>query len=231
MKKNLPNKNRIRHLNQYKNLTNEEFDKVWQDEFVEPRKLANTDDMELRVSMKLGDFENDYDLTDLKINDKIVLRQLVQAMIQLEDLETEAYKLREGGVGESDWMEDYKNLNAIMTALRKDISQMQADLNITRKIRKGDKETSVLSFLDDLKIKAKKFYESKMAYIFCPKCNMLLATIWVQYPELSGNKLQLVCGRHLENGEICGEKFTVSLKDLIEEKRGVNSETVPEYFK
>lgn len=226
MRKKLPNKQSIRSLAQYKEYTDEEFEIIWQKEFVEERKLINIDDMDMRIARKMSEFTEDYDLTDLKINDRVVLRQLIQAMLQLEDLEIEAHNIREDGDLDSFAIQNLKDVNTMMTSLRKDISSMQNDLNITRKARKGDKEASVLSFLDDLKFKAKKFYESKMTYIYCPKCKMLLATIWVQYPEKVANKLQLTCGR-----EGCGERFTVSLKEIILEKRGVNLEDVPESLK
>jgi hypothetical protein len=51
--------------------------------------------------------------------------------------------------------------------LRKDISNMQNDLDITRKVRKGDENVNVLSELERLKLKAKEFIEAKLFYVWC----------------------------------------------------------------
>jgi hypothetical protein len=118
-----------------------------------------------------------------------------------------------------------------MSKLRGDISDMQNDLKITRRIRKGDQEETVISELERLKQKASEFYEQRMFYVWCPKCNMLLFTGWFLYPDEKMNKLTLVCNRPLdEEGNICGHKFTVTSKELLD-KRGVNKDDIPESMK
>jgi hypothetical protein len=221
-----PSKESLRILTQYKNMSEEEFDKVYEEKFL---TFALDSQLEERISKKLAEFETDYDLSELKVNDRSVLRNLVQAIIQLEDLEQAAHKMRTEGINSSS-VTMMRELNSIMSALRKDISSMQLDLSITRKARKGDKETSVLSYLEDLKQKAKIFYKSKMSYIWCSKCNMLLATLWTMYPDEKKNTLQLVCNRELEDGTRCGNKVVVTTRELAE-NHGVNLDNVPEFFK
>lgn len=219
-------KSRIRGLKQYKDLSDEEFDKIWLDKTV---GVELTKDFERRIQSKVDDFSVDYDLDDLKMNDKLTLRALAQAFIQLEDLERYSFNNRIEGIEESQILLMEK-LSNIMSSLRKDISKMQDDLKITRKIRKGDREETVVNYLEDLKRKAKEFYRSRMNYIWCPNCKMLLGTVWFLYPEEKNNKIQLVCNRVLETGEKCNTKVLINSVELME-RRGVNIDDVPEFFK
>jgi len=222
----VPSKKRIRGLKQYKDLTDEEFDEVWERKVI---GIELTKEFEDRIQKKINEFSDDYDLSDLKSNDKLTLRALAQATLQLEDLEIFSYNKRKEGIHEEDILLMEK-INNIMSALRRDISKMNDDLKITRRIRKGDKEESLVNFIDDLKKKAKEFYENTMFYIFCPECNILLGTMWFQYPNENKNKIQLYCDRIKENGEKCNTKVLVGSSELLS-KRGVNSENIPEFFK
>jgi hypothetical protein len=207
----LPNKTKMRNLVQYRNLTDEEFDEKYAKVVL---NVSPSMEFEKRIVKKLADFERDYDLTDLKINDMDTLRALVQAQIALEDYEQATYKSRDDVSLDNIVIID--KIQKIMSDLRKDISSFQNDLKITRKVRKSDQETSVISFIEALKQKARKFSESKMSYVFCDKCNMLLATVWTLYPEDSKNKLRFVCNRPTETGEICGNVVNIGTKELFE---------------
>lgn len=217
---------KMRNLRQYKDLTDEEFEEVISKMEMD---AAPSQALEKRIEKRLDDFGEDYDISDLKINDRLVLRALIQAILQLEDLEQAANRLREGGIEQSS-IAMLRELNNMMSNLRKDISTMQEDLKITRRHRKGDKEASVISFLEDLKIKAKQFYESKMSFIFCTSCGELLATIWTQYPDKKGNTIKLVCRRDLGDGNVCNTEVAITTKELLE-MNGTNKIDVPESFK
>jgi len=225
-------KNRIRNLRQYKNMPDEEFDALWEQKLT---GVEGVTEFERRIERKIESFAEDYDLDDLKANDKLTLRALAQSYITLEDLENYSYRARLDGISEEKilYMEKIGN---IMSGLRRDISNMQNDLKITRRIRKGDKEESVINYIEDLKQKAKRFYQSKMSYVFCPKCGMLLGTVWVLYPD-SKNKLTFTCKREIilsdeqkedKHKTYCDTVFTVTTRELME-KRGTNRpELVPE---
>ena len=226
------NYNRLKNLLPYKNLTDEEYQQVFTDKFT---GVALDKMFEKRINDKLDDFGKDYDLTDLKTNDLLVLRHLIQALIFLEDLERASYMIRTGGLVSEDGIQFDKinkldSLNAIMTTTRKDIIALQDNLNISRKTRKSDKETSVITAIDNLKKAADEFYEQRMFYVWCPKCKMLLFTGWFLYPEEPRNKVRLVCNRTLDGGEVCGQTILVGSKELLE-SRGVNIKEVPEFFK
>jgi hypothetical protein len=225
----IPSKKRFRALKQYSPevMTDEEFEEFW------AKKIAGMEaskDFESRIKSKIEEFSDDYDLDDLKANDKLVLRALAQAYITLEDYEIYSFNLRtEGGIGNINIVELEKT-NNIMSSLRRDISNMQTDLKITRKIRKGEKEESVINTIEDLQQKAKEFYRNKMFYVWCDECQMLLFTGWFLYPETNKNKINLVCQRPLQDGGVCGNVVKVDSKFLLE-NRGINISEVPEFFK
>jgi hypothetical protein len=223
----LPNKAKMRNLVQFKGMSDDEFEEYW-------TKLAvgavPVQEFEARIETKMKELENDYDFSEMKINDKVLLRNLCQALIQLEDYEQISYRLRTEGVNAGNIMM-LRNVGELMSNLRNDISRVQDDLKITRKIRKSDKEASVINTIETLKEKARKFYDQKMMYIFCPKCNMLLGTIWTLYPSEERNKITLVCNRRLDNDTKCGEKVVVLTKDMLALKGTNNPEVLPDTFK
>jgi hypothetical protein len=217
---------RMRNLAQYKNLSDDAFERLMEDRAI---SIGKSQDFEDRIAKKLQEFEKDYDLSDMKINDRDIMRALIQAQINLEDYEQFLFKIRSEGITESTLFATEK-LQKVMSDLRADISKLQNDLNITRKVRKSDQDVSVLAYIQGLKEKAKKFYESKQSYIFCPKCDMLLGTIWTMYPDNERNKIALVCGRVMPDGTTCGEKVIVGTKELLK-GRGTNKrEITPESF-
>lgn len=221
----IPDKESLRNLKQYRSMTPDEFEAHWED------KVTGLDvniEFEARIQRKLEEFSKDYDVSDLKANDKLALRALAQAFITLEDYEHFSYTLRSGGLDE-DKISKLSRIGDLMSSIRKDISTLQADLKISRRSRKGDKEESVINFLEDLKQKASKFYESRMFYVFCPKCKMLMFTGWFLWPD-GNNKVRLHCERVLDNGEKCDGLVFISSKELLD-NRGVNISDIPDTFK
>lgn len=217
---------RMKNLAQYRDLSDEEFDAVITKKSM---GIEQSKAFEERIKLKLAEFERDYDLSDMKINDMDTLRALIQSQISLEDYEQHQYKLRSEGITE-DIIYASEKLSKIMSDLRGDISRFQQDLNITRKVRKSDKEASTIAYLSNLQAQAKKYYEQKMHYVFCPKCDMLLSTVWLQYPNSDKNRMQLTCGRVYPDGSKCGEKVVIQLSDLVK-NRGTNKKDVtPESF-
>jgi hypothetical protein len=215
---------RQRNLYQYRNLSDEEFEDVMEKKMV---GVETSEVFEKRISKKWEEFETDYDLSDLKINDRDSLRALIQKQLTLEDYEQHLFRIRSHGISENSFILLEKFQRA-MSDLTSDISKIQNDLMITRKVRKSDKEASALAYVSDLQDKAKKFYESKMSYIFCEKCNMLLGTIWTLFPEEERNKVALVCNRDLGNGEKCGHKTIVDTKQLLKKRGTSNKDITPE---
>ncbi len=219
--------NSLRNLNQYKNLTDEEWEVV-QEELqggIEKKWEA----FETRIQGKIKEFEEDYDLSDMKFNDTETLRALCQAMISLEDYEQFSFRLRdfENTEEKGNNLSTLNQINNISTKLRQDISSMQEDLKISRKIRQSDRELSVRDELATLKQKATKFYEEKMSYIYCDECSMLLSTAWFTFPY-GKNTLKLTCGRVQADGTLCNNVVEFTTSDLMDMK-GKNVEDVPDF--
>jgi hypothetical protein len=217
-------KNQLRNMAQYRNLSEEEFDRMFEER---QYGITLSKDFEERIQKKIEEFSQDYDIDDLKINDRETLRAFVQAIIALEDYERIIFDIRsEGDISQAN-INVVDRLSKIMSDLRKDISNFQSDLNITRKIRKSDKESSVVNYVSNLKEQARQFYESKMSYIFC-ECGMLVGNVWCLYPE-EKNVFQFTCHRDLGDGvNFCGKKITVTSQELLD-KRGTNRvEAIPE---
>lgn len=217
---------RMRNLAQYRDLSDEDFEKAVEKKV---QGIAQSKLFEERINRKLQEFEEDYDLSDMKINDRDTLRALIQAQITLEDYEQFMYSIR------SDKLTEYtfatvEKLQKAMSDLRSDISKLQNDLNITRKIRKSDQDVSTLAYITSLKEKAHKFYEAKAGYIYCPKCDMLLGTVWSMYPSEERNKVVLICGRVLPNGGTCGEKIVIGTAELLKNRGTNKKEITPESF-
>lgn len=219
----LYNPNSLRNLPQYRNMDEEAFE-----EFVANREISMQPDLEFdkRIAKEIEKFSEDYDLSDMKINDQIGLRALAQAMITLNDLEHASYRMRREGINLDNIVLADK-IAKQMSDLRNDIIRLQDDLKISRKARKGEKEESVQSFLEEMKVKAKEFYEERMAYVLCPECNMLLGTVWFHYPE-EKNSVRFTCKRKMPDNSYCNTVVTVTSKELLE-SRGTNKpEVLPE---
>jgi hypothetical protein len=209
----VPDKNKLRNLKQYKNLTDDEFD----EKFIKKAMNVETNrDWEKRIQIKLEEFRKDYDLDDLKINDIQGLRALASSVIRLEDYDTIIGKLLEegGGVSENNILV-VERLSSIQQHLREGISKIQDDLKISRKTRHSEKEEDAVTFIEELKKKAKKFYEQRMMYIFCPECHELLATIWFQYPQFKTNVIKLKCHREFPDQRICNGEVTITSEWLL----------------
>jgi len=214
---------KLRNLKQYKDLSDEKFKEVME-EFDNAITVVDYEDFEERVIEKLEEFGKDYDLSDMKFNDMETLRALCQAIVALEDWEEEMFALRATG--------DFRysltiidKLSAVMTNLRRDISKMQEDLKITRKIRQATREESARAELQRQKDLATKFYEKRMMYIYCEKCNMLLTTAWFLYPGKE-NTVSVKCNRQYTDDEgkvigVCDYVTKVSSNELLE-ARGTN---------
>ncbi|KKN45724.1 hypothetical protein LCGC14_0680420 [marine sediment metagenome] len=207
-------KTRMRNLKQYKDLSNEEFDNIFEDMVDEDSEdqilqVYTKEEVEELIDEKLADFGGDYDLSDMKVNDRLVLRNLIRSIISLEDFEDIYEGIRRKPITKDNVI-IFDRIAGVMSKLRSDISSMQNDLKLTRKIRKDSREDNFISYLENLKLKARKFYKQKSLHIFCPQCKYLLATVWLLYAD-SNNTLYLECG----NKE-CNNKFDIELSKLYE---------------
>ena len=196
----------LRNLPQYKNLSEEELLAV--------QEKIEHGDADFRVDKVLAQFEKDFDLSNMTVNDQLALQELARIFVNLDSIKESIQQTIHNG---SDW-QAVERQNKVASTLRDDASKLQRDLNITRKARQDSEGQSVVDFIEDLKKRAKQFLAERLNEIYCPKCNMLLAKVWVLYPE-QDNELNLVCDR-----DGCGYKFKVALKEL---EGGKNIEVGP----
>lgn len=200
MAKRVKSKESLRNLAQYKNLSDEEFDIVWEErQAKELTTFKPKQNLEDRIRDMMELFREDYALDDLKFNDTQVLRALIRALLTLSDYEDTLYAEQQEGVG-TDNIRVIGELNKFISSLRKDISDMQRDLNITRKTRKEEKEDSIEAYIKNIQEKADRFYKNKIYRIICPECGMMLFDGWFLYPD-EDNKIIVTCGRMLEQKE------------------------------
>lgn len=220
----IPDKRKLRNLKQYQDMSDDEFESAFESKY---SGAISSEDFEEQIKNKMDEFSKEYDLSDMKINDRETLRALIQAVIALEDLEQYLFQIRtsDGSIN-ADNIYLFDRVNKVCTDLRSDISKLQNDLKISRRVRKSDADASFIDYLESVKEKARKFYESKMSYLICPKCNTLLGTIWTLYPEEAKNKIRLVCNREIDDGIKCDGEIVIGTKELLE-KKGVNKDILP----
>jgi hypothetical protein len=221
-------KESLKNLTQYRDLSDDDFEVAYQDYLIRMKEQEkdNRTEFRKRVDSKIKELGKDYDLDDLKYNDLMQLNDLASATLALEDFQENYHFLQTEGANK-DSIFIIEKLARVMSTMRSDISKIQDDLKLSKKIRKSDKEESVTAFISDLLKKARSKYESSLSYIYCPKCNELLCNTWFLYPNIS-NKIKLVCKRKLESGESCNYKFTVISKNLVKKKGSNKPELFPE---
>ena len=213
-----PSETQLRNLKQFADMNEGDFEEYLQDSVGPTLSRADKKQMEKAIKEKLSDFDDDYDLSDLKINDRLVLRNLIRAIITLEDLENEFYALRKDISNSNILLLD--RLSKVMNHLRRDISDMQDDLKLTRRIRKESQEENFATYLENLQEKARKFYRQKMLYIFCPECKRLLSTVWLLQTE-ANNVLNLECSN-------CSNKFATTLSEIyMTDNRNIENVKIP----
>lgn len=213
-------KEALRNLIQYQNLSDEEFEKVWEERQAKLKEqIPEKEDLETRIQEMMEDFKADYALDDLKFNDIQTLRALIRALLTLKDYEDTLYEVQKEGIG-SDNIRVIDNLNKFISTTRKDISNLQDVLRISRKVRKEEREDSIESYIINLQDKADRFYKNHVFRAVCPECGMMLFDGWFLYPE-EDNKIILECGRMVEQHEDdeakkCTGRLEVTSKDLRE---------------
>ena len=224
----LMSKNSLANLPQNKSKTPEELEEIYTE------MLENSDKAEEfnnAVEDELKKYEEAYDLSELMPNDRSVLRGLAQNVVRLEMFQHQLNLLTINGVTNENIVL-IGRINDACDLLHKNISLAQADLKISRKTRRSDQEQSAITALEDLRVKARKFYEQKMLYVYCPKCGNLLGTFWLQYPDSKMNKMEYYCQKKSPEGNSCGERVIVKPWELHAAKKSSNQpDLLPERMK
>jgi hypothetical protein len=202
------NKNKIRNLKQFRDMTAEQFEAHWETLQDEP-----TEDVQERIDKIMEEFSVNYDLRDMNANDKLALEELAKIFVLLEDLgRVERAALESGEISK------LRSISSIKKEYLENASKIQIDLNITRKSRQTEVE-ALESYLPSILKKAKNFYERRLSYVYCPDCSMLVCnTLFTNWND--DNKLVLTCPR-----KTCNRKFEVT-SEYLANHRNKNVEGV-----
>lgn len=200
-----------RSLMQYRDMTDEQFEDA-----MSKKEMGLTINKvyEKRIESKINKLKEDYDFSELKPNDWNQVRSLAQCEIDLEDLNLKMYNLRNPQEGDVWDVAAYERLSKMRNDLIKSISDLQNDLQITRKVRKNDQEASVINYIEKLKIQARRFTDARMKKVICPKCGRLIGSFWFLHKDASKNKIILQCQTELESGDKCGEIITLGKEEI-----------------
>ena len=161
-----------------------------------------TIDLLKQSELELNKLNEEYDLSDLATNDRRQLEELANALAQSTFFNA---LLEEESKKETPDIRRLKDIQALLTGIRKDVSTIQGDLKIDRKNREKKTE-SIPEYIKDLKDRGIKFLAARMSYIYCPKCKFIVGNMWL-YDYTLGSKFKFICPR-------CENSFIVADSDL-----------------
>ena len=182
----------LRNLPQYKGMSDEEIlESVGSKSFKE------------RVQARLDQLAEDYDLSDMKYNDHVLIKRWAILTERLDE-EEEEFRVGKGEMSPNDALREEQRLSG----LQRDIISIQETLNITRAKRRDKTEDNPRLLYEDIKSRAAKFLKDRLAYIKCPKCGMIVSKVWFLYPE-SNNIVKYHCGK-------CEKEFQLTSTQILE---------------
>jgi len=184
----------LRNLSQYQGMTDEEI--------LGSLSVENLDD---QVTAQLSALEKDYDFSDMKHNDLVLLKSMAMLMVRLEESEPVLEeKIRKEALSPNDALKEEQRLKAMRDGIR----DLQRDLGILRVKRSETVEDNPRLLFDDVRKRAHSFLKERLIYVKCPDCQLAICFINFLYPE-QNNKLTLTCNK-------CGKTFSWSSTELLE---------------
>lgn len=200
---------RLRNLKMFKGKTDEEIYEFYRNR--EPKAtppdiplevelpVALDADYDKRYRNKLKSLQGEYG--DMNESDKELLRTLARLAVQLEVSDKQIIRMQQDDEVDT---RSLKNLGDYQRQLVQSMNDLQDKLGIARKQRKETKVDDVAIFMQDLKSRAKTFFDKKTIQIRCEKDGIELARYWLNFPD----QAELV---HFE-GKCwkCGEKRVYS---------------------
>lgn len=152
------------------------------DEKIEPEE-PKTDEQEyqLKFNRKLQQLRREFAVDMNDSNDMESLRALVRLSIQNEEMDI---KIRTSIAGKGSEPRDLKNLTDSQRSINMSISDLQDKLGISRKQRKEKVIDDIPQYISSLQRKAKTFWDRTTTPVTCPKCQIELARVWVNFPKV-----------------------------------------------
>ena len=123
------------------------------------------------VQDKIERYLEEYELDELnQANDMAALTQMCQIEVNIEQIQDALGKIK-------DPLEESKKIRELQSSLR-DANQswvaLQTELGINRKKRQSDSDESPLAYIERLQELGKKFVDSRLKKLVCPKCGQVL---------------------------------------------------------
>jgi len=157
-----------------------------------------------QIDQRIIELGNDYDFSELKLNDKELLRRMAALTIRLESGEKELEKgIRAKEFDSNEALKEEQRLGL----MRRDLVLIQESLGMSRAKRVEKLENNPLAIFIDIKARAKRFLYERFCHIFCPSCHQLIAEIHFSWPE-EKSSLTITCGR-------CKTKTTLTGKEML----------------
>ena len=158
-----------------------------------------------KVSKKIEELSKDYDLSDMKPHDWTMFREMAVLMVRLEEEQQ-----RLAGIIQAEELDETNALRAEqrLAVIREGILKIQESLGLTRAKRIDQVENDPRVLFEDIKARAKRFLDARLAKLKCPKCNVMLASVHFVQPE-ADNQIKLTCHR-------CGFVLNLTSKEAIQ---------------
>lgn len=189
----------LRNLAQFREKTDEEILEI-----VGTLETEGTGELSSQVQAQIDALEKDYDFTDMKYNDMVLIWSMAMLMVRLAQSEPALEeRIRSGDIESHNALKEEQRLKTMRDAIR----DLQNDLGILRVKRVEKIEDNPLLLFDDVRKRAKHFLKERLIYVRCPECQIAICTVNFLYPEQS-NQLSLKCGK-------CGKSHAWSSSELL----------------
>lgn len=178
---------RLRNLKMFKGKSDEEIYEFYrnrepkatlpqipEDELIIPDDKAS---YERKFQKKVKTLKDEYG--DLNESDMELIRTLARLSVQLELSDKMIIDMQQDDVD----TRNLKNLGDYQRQLVQSINDIQEKLGIARKQRKEKQVDDVAIFMQDLKSRAKTFFDKKTIVIRCEKDQVELARYWLNFPD------------------------------------------------
>lgn len=179
--------NRMRNLPLYADKSDEEiYEHLLRKEEDKKGKIGsreNSDTYVVKYNKLIDALKAEYGVDMNDSNDAEALKNLVRQMLQLEALDKQITGLQENPSINWDDSRVLKNLSDIQRNLTMSISDLQRDLGVSRKERKGKQADDIPQWIAGLKKKAGDFFERQTVKVMCEKDEIELYRYWVNFPK------------------------------------------------
>lgn len=179
---------RLRNLKMFKGKTDEEIYEFYRNREPKPEPPAIPDNdlvipednqaFERKYQKKVKTLKDEYG--DLNESDMELIRMLARLTVQLELSNKNILDIQQDSEMDT---RNLKNLGDYQRQLVQSINDLQDKLGIARKQRKEKQTDDLAIFMQDLKSRAKTFFDKKTIIIRCEKDGVELARYWVNFPD------------------------------------------------